>query len=136
MKIDGSCVCGHISYEAVVDPDKVGLCNCTDCQKFSGSAFRVGVPAADSAFHLLTGKLKVFIKTAESGGQREQAFCPECGTHLYSTSVGDGPKLLRLRTATANQRDQLVPRGQGWMRSRQAWLDDLPNLPGVEKQPG
>lgn len=136
MKIDGGCVCGHISYEAEVDPDKVGLCNCTDCQKFSGSAFRVGVPASDSDFRLLTGELKVFVKTAESGGKREQAFCPECGTHLYSTSVGEGPKLLRLRTATANQRAQLPPRGQGWMRSRQSWLDGLPDLPGVEKQPG
>lgn len=136
MKIDGSCVCGNITYEAEVDPEKVGLCNCTDCQKISGSAFRVGVPAPDSDFRLLSGELKVFIKTAESGGKREQAFCPECGTQLYSTSVGDGPKVLRLRTATSNQRDQLPPRRQGWMRSRQVWLDDLPNLPGVEKQPG
>lgn len=136
MKIDGSCVCGHISYEAEVDPDKVGLCNCTDCQKYSGSAFRVGAPTPDSEFRLLSGSLKVYVKTAESGGKREQAFCPECGTQLYSTSVGDGPKILRLRTATSGQRDLLAPRSQGWMRSRQAWLDDLPGLPGVEKQPG
>lgn len=136
MKIDGSCVCGSVTYEADVDPDKVGLCNCTDCQKFSGSAFRMGVPAPVSAFRLLSGALKVFVKTAESGGQRAQAFCPECGTHFYSTSVGDGPKVLRLRTSTANQRDQLVPQKQGWMRSAQSWLADLPGLPGVDKQPG
>lgn len=136
MKIDGSCVCGSVTYEAEVDPQKVGLCNCTDCQKFSGSAFRVGVPAPDSTFRLLSGQLKVFVKTAESGGQREQAFCPECGTHFYSTSVGDGPKVLRLRTSTANQRDQLAPKNQGWMRSAQSWLADLPGLPGVDKQPG
>jgi hypothetical protein len=136
MKIDGGCVCGEVTYEAEVDPEKVGLCNCTDCQKFSGSAFRMSVPASDSEFRLLTGELKVYVKTAESGGKREQAFCPECGTHFYSTSVGEGPKLLRLRTSTANQRDQLVPRSQGWMRSAQAWLADLPGLPGVDKQPG
>jgi hypothetical protein len=136
MKIDGGCVCGEVTYEAEVDPEKVGLCNCTDCQKFSGSAFRMSVPAPDSEFRLLTGELKVYVKTAESGGKREQAFCQECGTHFYSTSVGEGPKLLRLRTSTANQRDQLVPRSQGWMRSAQAWLADLPGLPGVDKQPG
>jgi hypothetical protein len=136
MKIDGGCVCGEVTYEAEVDPEKVGLCNCTDCQKFSGSAFRMSVPASDSEFRLLAGELKVYVKTAESGGKREQAFCPECGTHFYSTSVGEGPKLLRLRTSTANQRDQLVPRSQGWMRSAQAWLADLPGLPGVDKQPG
>lgn len=136
MKIDGSCVCGSITFEAEVDAENVALCNCTDCQKFSGSAFRMSVQAPDSAFRLLSGALKVFVKTAESGGQREQAFCPECGTHFYSTSVGDGPKILRLRTSTANQRDQLVPKKQGWMRSAQSWLADLPGLPGVDKQPG
>ncbi|MGB0632770.1 MAG: GFA family protein, partial [Alphaproteobacteria bacterium] len=94
------------------------------------------VPTADSDFNLLSGEVKIYVKTAESGGKREQAFCPECGTALYTTSVGEGSKILRLRTATADQRDQLPPQRQGWMRSRQSWLDDLPNLPGVEKQPG
>lgn len=136
MKIDGSCVCGYIAYEAEVDPQKVGLCNCTDCQKFSGSAFRVGVPAPDSDFRLLSGELKVYVKTAESGGKREQAFCPECGTHLYSTSTGAGPKVLRLRTSTANQRDLLPPVSQGWMRSRQGWLANLQGLPSIDRQPG
>lgn len=135
MKIDGGCVCGHITYEAEVDPEQVGLCNCTDCQVFSGSAFRVGVPVPDSDFRLLSGELKTFVKTAESGGKREQVFCPECGTHLYSTSVGPSPKVLRIRTSTAHQRDLLPPKKQGWMRSRQAWLADLPGLPGVDKQP-
>ena len=134
MKISGGCVCGHITYEAEVDPAQVGLCNCTDCQVFSGSAFRVGVPAPDTDFRLLTGALKVYVKTAESGGRREQAFCPECGTHLYSTSDGAGPKVLRIRTSTAAQRDLLPPRRQGWMRSAQSWLADLPELPGSPMQ--
>ena len=32
MKVHGSCHCGQITYEADVDPERVGLCNCTDCQ--------------------------------------------------------------------------------------------------------
>ena len=83
--------------------------------------FGVRIPCrrADSRFTLLSGILKEYVKTAESGGRRIQAFCPDCGTHLYSTSVGDGPKVLRIRTSTANQRNLLVPRKQGWMRSAQ-----------------
>ena len=46
MKIDGACHCGYISYLAEIDPEKAGLCHCTDCQTLSGSAFRVSVPAA------------------------------------------------------------------------------------------
>ena len=35
MKIDGACHCGEIRYEADVDPEKVALCNRTDCQWLS-----------------------------------------------------------------------------------------------------
>jgi len=44
MKIDGACHCGYITYVAEVDPDKAGICHCTDCQTLSGSAFRTSVP--------------------------------------------------------------------------------------------
>jgi hypothetical protein len=43
MKTDGGCYCGEITYEADVDPDRVFICNCTDCQRMSGSAIRVNV---------------------------------------------------------------------------------------------
>jgi len=31
MKVQGACHCGRIKYEAEVDPERVSLCNCTDC---------------------------------------------------------------------------------------------------------
>ena len=82
MKIDGGCHCGNITYTAEVDPDKVGICHCTDCQTLTGTAFRVSVAATKEAFHI-TGQAKIYVKTAESGAKRAQAFCPECGTPIY-----------------------------------------------------
>ena len=73
MKIDGGCHCGNITYTAEVDPDKVGICHCTDCQTLSGSAFRTSVRATKEAFHL-HGEPKIYVKTAESGAKRAQAF--------------------------------------------------------------
>ena len=105
MKIDGGCHCGFIAYEAEIDADKVGICHCTDCQTLSGSAFRTGVPVSDTDFKLLAGEPKTYVKIAESGNRRAQVFCPECGTHIYATSLEDGPKILRLRSATARQRE-------------------------------
>ncbi len=32
MRIDGQCHCGHVSYEAEIDPDRVSICHCTNCQ--------------------------------------------------------------------------------------------------------
>jgi|tagenome__1003787_1003787.scaffolds.fasta_scaffold20790291_3 hypothetical protein len=33
MKIDGSCHCGAVRCTAQINPDKVTLCHCTDCQR-------------------------------------------------------------------------------------------------------
>ena len=46
MKITGACHCGAITIEGEADPEKVGICHCTDCQTGTGSAFRVSVPVA------------------------------------------------------------------------------------------
>ena len=132
MKIDGGCHCKFITYAAEADPAEVGLCHCTDCQKFSGGAFRVGVPVPEDKFELLSGVLKTYVKTAESGARRAQVFCPECGTHIYSTSTGDGPKMFRIRVPTARQCDALPPKRQGWYRSAQKWLADLDSIPRRE----
>jgi len=134
MKIDGGCLCGHITYEAEIDPAQVSICHCTDCQTLSGSAFRIGAPTPDSKFKLLSGTLKTFVKTAESGAKRAQAFCPECGTQLYSTSPGEGPKTLRLRVATSRQRYELRPTLQGWTRSAQDWLGEIDSIPKFDGQ--
>jgi hypothetical protein len=88
MKIDGRCHCGTIRYEAEVDPAKVVICHCRDCQTLSGSAFRTVVPTNEGTFRLLSGAPKVYVKTGDSGNRREPTFCPDCGTPIYSATVG------------------------------------------------
>jgi len=89
MKIDGCCHCGYITYEAEIDPEKVMICHCTDCQTLCGSAFRTVALTREGTFKLLSGELKIYVKTGENGAKRPQSFCPECGTPIYSTTVGD-----------------------------------------------
>lgn len=132
MKIDGGCHCGAITFEAEVDPEKVAACHCSDCQTMSGAPFRTVVMVPEADFTLKSGELKTYVKTAESGNPRAQVFCPECGTHIYATSVGDGPKILGIRVGTIHQRDQLPPKRQVWTRSAQRWLHDLGSIPGTE----
>ncbi len=134
MKIDGACHCGRISYTAEIDPGTVAICHCTDCQTLSGSAFRTVVPVKKAGFQV-SGEPKVYVKTAESGRQRAQAFCPECGTPIYATSVTD-PQLYSLRLGTARQRAGLAPRMQQWTRSACGWVDGVAAIPKVEKQRG
>lgn len=131
MKVDGGCHCGHITYEAEVDPEKVVICNCEDCQRLSGSPFRSVVFSVENGFKLLTGELKFYYKIGGSGNKRQLSFCPDCGSSIYSSSEEGGP-LYGIRTGTVNQRDQLVPKKRIFARSEQAWVDDIASIPKVQ----
>ena len=134
MRIDGGCHCGAIAYEAEIDPDAVVICHCTDCQTLSGSAYRTVVFAPEASFTLLSGAPKTYVKIAESGNERAQTFGPECGSPIYATSVGEGPKTIGIRVGTARQRAALRPSKQYWCRSAQDWVDDLRPMQQIETQ--
>lgn len=135
MQVDGSCHCGSIEYSAEIDPARVVICHCTDCQSMSGSAFRVVAFTLEDRFTVKRGTPKTYVKIAESGRPRVQGFCGHCGSGLYATSSGDGPKVYGLRVGTIHQRDELKPGKQVWCRSAQSWLGEITGLPGVDGQP-
>ena len=135
MKIDGACHCGKIAYEAEVDPDGTRICHCTDCQMLSGSAFRTVVPSLEDGFRLTSGELKIYVKVADSGNRRAQAFCADCGTHIYATSTDEsGPRVYGIRLGSVRQRDRFAPKTQFWCNSAQPWLGELQSIAKVEKQ--
>ena len=134
MKIDGRCHCGFIRFEATVDPGRVALCHCTDCQTFSSSAFRVGVPARKEEFRLLGGEPRLYVKVADSGARRAQAFCPDCGTPIYTAAEKD-PQLVTIRLGTIRQRRELAPKLQIWCASALPWLEELGSVQKLSGQP-
>jgi hypothetical protein len=132
MQIEGSCHCGRISFTAQVDPSRVVVCHCSDCQVMSGSPFRAVVPAPMDTFEL-RGEPKRYIKTAESGNKRVQAFCPDCGTPLFATAPANATQVM-IRTGCVKQRATLVPQAQIWRRSALPWIEAVPALPGSPQQ--
>jgi hypothetical protein len=130
LNIDGACHCGRISYEANIDLDNVIICHCTDCQAMSGAPYRANVIVKAENFKL-TGEPRIYIKTSgESGIPRALAFCPDCGSALYSTQV-DTPQRYNLRLGGVTQRAQLTPKRQGFCRSAMPWAWDIREIPQV-----
>jgi hypothetical protein len=134
MKVEGQCHCGYLVFEAEVDPETVEVCHCEDCQTLQGSAFSVVVPAKPGTFRQIAGEPTIYIKTAESGNRRKLAFCPRCGSRMFSAPADSGSSFFGLRVGALKQRDQLIPRKQYWMRSAQAWTQHMVNLPAEEQE--
>jgi hypothetical protein len=134
MKVDGTCYCGYLTFSAEVDPGSVEVCHCTDCQILSSSAFRIIVPAIEGSLKLLSGEPTIYVKTAESGNRRNLAFCPKCGTAIYSAPADSNSHYFGLRVGALRQRKELEPRLQYWRRSALPWLGHVTELDGFDAE--
>lgn len=132
MQIDGACHCGLVSFTAEVDPARVMICHCSDCQVLSGAPFRAVVAAPVEDF-VVRGETKSYVKVAESGNKRAQVFCPECATPLFATAPENSTQVI-IRLGCVKQREQLVPAVQIWTHSAQPWLSGLQDIPGSQDQ--
>jgi len=129
MNITGGCHCGELQYTATIDPQKVFICHCMDCQKLSTSAFRVVVKSAINGLTFTKGQPKEYIKIAASGNRRAQGFCQNCGSQIYASSVDSVDKEYSIRAGSSDQREQLIPLSQTWMNSSQAWVQQIASMP-------
>lgn len=130
MQIDGGCLCGRVRYRGRIDPGKIAVCHCTDCQVNSASAY--GVVAHLLEFELTRGTLKTYEKIAESGTRRALTFCGDCGTRIYARTVEGTTGFWGLRVGTCNQRREMAPKLQVWCDSRLPWV---PPLQGIDEHP-
>lgn len=132
MHIDGACQCGQITYEAEIDPESVSICHCTDCQRLTGTAYRVSVITPKERFRITSGEPKLYVKTADNGRKRLQFFCETCGSPICTTGERDDDGDVGIRLGTINQRRALTPRRQGWCSSALPWSQDIRALPQRE----
>ncbi|AFL54703.1 hypothetical protein ABIE78_005656 [Sinorhizobium fredii] len=130
MHIDGQCHCGFVTYEAEIDPEDVTICHCTDCQRLTGSAYRVTASTPSTSFRLTGGEPKLYVKIGENGRKRLQFFCPQCGSPISTTGTDEDAEEIGIRVGTINQRGELTPRAQIWCSPALPWVGDIGELPG------
>ena len=134
MQITGRCHCGAISFTATIDPARVMVCHCSDCQVLSGAPFRAVVAVPMERFEL-QGTPASYVKVADSGNRRAQKFCGHCGTPLFATAPENATSVV-IRLGCVDQRAQLRPAVQIWQHAAMPWLDELSTIPGSPRQQG
>ncbi|KAF4122921.1 Glutathione-dependent formaldehyde-activating enzyme [Geosmithia morbida] len=84
MATKGSCMCGEIKFDSTSEPLSTALCHCTDCQKWSGSAFTSNAIVPRDSFTVTHGTPKSYDVTGDSGKINKHHFCANCGSSLYT----------------------------------------------------
>ena len=137
MLVTGKCHCQAIVFQAEVDPSRTVICHCSDCRIMSGGPYRSIIQTKESQFQVLAGSPKLYFKFGDSGNRRELAFCDQCGSHIYATSVEGAPdRSLGLRTGILDKCSELKPGLQVWCRSEVPWAQDISGIDRVDKVPG
>ena len=84
MERTGGCACGAVRFKLTAPFLGVGACHCADCQKASGGGPNYVGLAPPSAVSVIKGEPRIYRSKADSGAEVGKAFCPECGTPLWS----------------------------------------------------
>lgn len=87
-KISGGCQCGAVRYECSEGPMAAGHCQCTNCQKFSGTGHATNMMLPKDAF-TVTGEVTRYEYTADSGNTMTRFFCSKCGSPVYGFGSGN-----------------------------------------------
>lgn len=128
MTIEGGCRCGATRYSVAVERlDAIYCCHCTDCQRWSGSAFSEQAVVREDAISA-TGPVIEFTVTTPSGAQSHQRACGVCHNRLWNSN-SSRTGIVTVRAGTLDHNRSLAPRAHIWTRSKQPWIalpDDVP----------
>jgi hypothetical protein len=133
LPFQGGCLCGALRYVCAAEPVVSAHCQCIDCRKDSGTGHcsHMAVPKAAVA---ISGEAKIFEKSADSGNTVGRAFCPDCGSSVYSVNSAM-PDLIFLRASSLDEPDIFKPRMVLYTRNAPAWDHMAPDLPSFETYP-
>ncbi len=85
VDMTASCACGAVSMTVKGTILSMIMCACDDCQRATGTGHAtIAIVNRDDL--TVTGEVKPFSVTADSGATLTRHFCPNCGTPLYGVS--------------------------------------------------
>jgi hypothetical protein len=80
----------------------MGNCHCRDCQRASGSGYALALLVPTSAVSI-TGEVKYYDVTGDSGSIVQRGFCPICGARLFGKPT-EGAGIIDIMVGSLDDR--------------------------------
>jgi hypothetical protein len=132
-RFSGGCMCGAVHYEGAAEPVFAANCHCRDCQRVTGSAFAATLFAPRSTV-TITGEVRYYDVTGESGNVVSRGFCPTCGARLF-TKPAIIPDLIGIVAGSLDDPSRFRPAMDIYTASAQPWDYLNPALRKFERSP-
>ncbi|PXX99641.1 GFA family protein [Halomonas sp. LBP4] len=129
--MQGSCLCGVVTYEVDRLDMPIGHCHCRTCQKAHAAAFATTAGVERQHFRWTAGERH--LSHYESSAGKRRWFCSVCGTHLMAERAGQ-PHLI-LRVPTLDEDPGMRPTVHLWRSHDVPWLAHGDELPSYDEWP-
>jgi len=127
--IQGSCLCGKVSYEIRGSPQTMYYCHCSMCRKATGSSFATNMLVRAEDFVVVSGR--VLIKAYRSSPDEYRHFCSECGSPIYGEAL-KRKGIVSIRCGALDSDPVIRPYAHLYVGSKSPRFDicdDLPQFP-------
>jgi len=129
----GGCACGAVRYEISAEPVVTNHCQCRDCQRESGTGHGSHLTFLRAAV-ILKGEAKHWDMVGDSGNVKTRAFCPTCGSPVYTT-YAVAPDVVAVRAASLDDPNRFQPQHVMYGVRGYAWDHIDTSLPKFDKMP-
>ena len=130
--LTGGCLCGSVRYEYAGEPEGASYCHCDDCRRATGGPYTVGVLAKAAALRIVSGRVKGYTTTGDSGKKITREFCPECGSPLFTRGEAHS-ELVWIKAGSLDKPELIKPSHQTWTQCAVPWAYLSKDLPGFPK---
>ena len=125
--LNGNCLCNAVNFHLPDEFLYAFYCHCSECRRFSGSAFSVAGGISREKLIVTNGEEN--IKYYRKRDVANLAFCEMCGSSLFSDNFKRG--LIHIRYGALNEEPSLKPQAHMHVASMLPWYeitDDLPQF--------
>ena len=123
----GSCLCGQVRFEAMGTPDRVGICHCFTCRKFTGSPFAMFAIYPREAVKV-SGNVSEHATSAE--GRRYR--CKDCGAPVYESDRNNSE--IEIPIGAFDRTDLFKPTYEIWTTRRESWMPRIKSVSASHPQ--
>ncbi len=123
--IEGKCLCGDVAFSIVDSLKYAGYCHCSQCRRWTGSAFSASGGVAELDFKIIKGKES--LSSYEKGAGSQAYFCKNCSSLVYGEV--QAYKMIYVMLGSLSESPSLKPQWHVYTNYKVDWYeinDDLP----------
>lgn len=129
--LNGSCLCGQVSFEVTEPPLGMMNCHCDRCKRSRSAAHATNLFVPESGFRWLSGDDQVRQYKLPEAERFGSAFCNECGSLMPRVIAGAGR--INIPAGNLNSDPGVTPAAHIYSESQANWFTITDDLPRYER---